>query len=129
MSDICTANKIDCWSMDCLVTFKMVKYEKLKDFICYIAQLNQRIAHGCGSIFYSPILSHGYRCVVFTWTNTTVSTLLWFLGAHLRHREVSRLGVERLLQAYPTARATLDLSPICSLCCSLWKGWILNPLS
>ena len=97
--------------MDCLVTFKMVKYEKLKDCICYIAQLNQRIAHGCGSIFYSPILSHGYRCVVFTWTNTTVSTLLRFLGAHLRHREVSRLGVERAAAGLPHSQGNLRSEP------------------
>ena len=31
--------------------------------------------------------------------------------------------------AYATAMATVDLSHICDLCCSLWQCWILNPLS
>ena len=46
--------------------------------------------------------------------------------------EVPRLGVksELQLQAYTTATATLDLSHICNLLCSLWqRRWILNPLS
>ena len=31
--------------------------------------------------------------------------------------------------ACATAMATLDLSCICNLCCSLWQCWFLNPLS
>ena len=43
--------------------------------------------------------------------------LLCFLGPHLRHMEVPRLGVELELQllAYTTATATQDLSHICDL--------------
>ena len=45
--------------------------------------------------------------------------------------EVPRLGMkpEVQLQTYTTAIATLDLSHICDLCCSLWQHQILNPLS
>ena len=40
-----------------------------------------------------------------------------FLGPHLQHTEVPRLGVESELQllAYTTATATPDLSCICNL--------------
>ena len=52
----------------------------------------------------------------------------FFLGLHLGHTEVPRLGVESELQllAYATATATQDLSHICDLCCSLWQCWILS---
>ena len=45
--------------------------------------------------------------------------------------EVPKLGteLELQLQAFATAMATLDLSHICNLCSSLWRRWILNPLS
>ena len=47
------------------------------------------------------------------------------------HVEVTWLGVKLELQllAYTTATATLDLSHLCNLHCSLQKHWILNPLS
>ena len=53
-----------------------------------------------------------------------------FLGPHLRHREVPRLGVqlELLLLAYTTATATRDLSRICTVCHGLRQCWILNRL-
>ena len=53
-----------------------------------------------------------------------------FLGPHLQHVEVPRLGVELELQllAYATATTMPDLSHIYDLCCSLWQQWILNPL-
>ena len=54
-----------------------------------------------------------------------------FLGLHLQHREVPRLGVESELQlrAYTTAPATLDPSCICDPHHSSWQWWILNPPS
>ena len=54
-----------------------------------------------------------------------------FLGPHLRHMEVPRLGVESELQlsAYTTATATWDLNDVCKLHHSLWQRWILNPMS
>ena len=54
-----------------------------------------------------------------------------FLGRHLRHVKVPRLGVEMELQllAYTTATATPDLSSICNLHHSLWQYLILNSLS
>ena len=54
---------------------------------------------------------------------------LVFLGPHLQHMEVPRLGVnlELSLPAYTTA--TPDLSHVCNLHHSSWQCHILNPLS
>ena len=54
----------------------------------------------------------------------------FFLGLHLRHMEVPRLGVEWELQllSYPRATAIPDPSCVCGLHCSLQQRWILNPL-
>ena len=59
-----------------------------------------------------------------------------FLGLHLWHMEVPRLGIKSELQllAYTTAIATWDLSHVCDLShiCDLSHSsdqhWILNPL-
>ena len=54
-----------------------------------------------------------------------------FLGLPLRPMEVPRLGVESELelQAYTTARAMPDPSPVCNLHHSSRQRWILNALS
>ena len=54
-----------------------------------------------------------------------------FLGPHLQHMEVTRLGVELepQLPAYATATAIWDLSRIYSLHHCLWQCQIPNPLS
>ena len=54
-----------------------------------------------------------------------------FLGMHLWHMEVPRLGVELELQllAYATATATQDPSRLCNLHLSSWQRRILSPLS
>ena len=54
-----------------------------------------------------------------------------FLGPHLRHMEIPRLGVELKLQllAYTTAMATRDLSRVYDLHLSSRQRRILNPLS
>ena len=54
-----------------------------------------------------------------------------FLGSHLRHMEIPRLGVESGLQlpVYTTATAALDLSHFCNLHHSSWQRWTLNPQS
>ena len=56
--------------------------------------------------------------------------ILFFVGPHPWHMEVSRLGVklELQLQAYTTGTATQNLSGICTLHCSFWQCRILNPL-
>ena len=60
--------------------------------------------------------------------------LVWFgfcfLGPHLWHMEVPRLGVESELQllAYTTATATGDLNCVCNLYHGSQQCWILNPL-
>ena len=57
--------------------------------------------------------------------------LFCFLGPHLQHMEVPRLGAESELQlpAYTRATATPDLSQVCDLPHSSQQRWILNPLS
>ena len=52
----------------------------------------------------------------------------FFLWLHLWHMKFPRLGVESelQLQAYTTARATLDPSCICNLCHSLQQHQTLN---
>ena len=57
--------------------------------------------------------------------------LFCFLGLHLQHMIVPRLGVESELQlpAYTTATATRDLSRDFDLHHSPWQCRILNPLS
>ena len=59
--------------------------------------------------------------------------LVWFgfifLGPHLQHMEVARLGVELELQLPTTATATQDPSHVCDLHHSSQQGRILNPLS
>ena len=54
-----------------------------------------------------------------------------FLGLHLRHMKVPRLGVESELQlpAYTTATATQDPNCMCDLHHSSLQHQILNPLS
>ena len=55
----------------------------------------------------------------------------FFVGPHLRHMEVPRLGVESELQSpvYTTATAIPDPSCICNLHHNLWEHQILNLLS
>ena len=55
----------------------------------------------------------------------------FFLGPHLWHMEVSRLGVKSELQmpAYTTATKMLDLSHVCNLQHSSQQFQILKPLS
>ena len=57
-------------------------------------------------------------------------SFICFLGPHLRHIEVPRLGVksEQQLPAYATDTATQDLSHICDLHHSSQQRQILNPL-
>ena len=54
-----------------------------------------------------------------------------YLGPHLWHMEVLRLGIESELQlpAYTTATATCNLSHVCDLYPTSWQHQILNPLS
>ena len=60
-----------------------------------------------------------------------VSFLFSFLGSHLQHMEVYRVGVKLELQlpVYATATATPDPSHVFTLCHSSWWFWILNRLS
>ena len=55
----------------------------------------------------------------------------FFLGSHLRHGEVARLGVESKLQlsAYTRATAMPDLSHVCDLHHSSQQHQVLNPWS
>ena len=61
----------------------------------------------------------------------TVFFFVGFLGPHLWHMEVLRLGVELELQlpACAAARAVREPSPVFGLHHSSQQRWILNPLS
>ena len=52
----------------------------------------------------------------------------FFLWPYLWHMKLPRPGAKLQLQADITATATLELSCICNLRCSLWQCQILNPL-
>ena len=56
---------------------------------------------------------------------------LFFLGLHLQHMEVPRLGAKSEIQllAYTTAIATQDPSRVCDLYYSSLQCQMLNPLS
>ena len=56
-----------------------------------------------------------------------LSLLFCFLGPHLCHMEVPRLGVKSEPQL--PATAMWDLSHVCNLHHSSWQCWILSPLS
>ena len=63
--------------------------------------------------------------------NLILFCLFCFLGPHLGHMEVPRLGVVLELQppAYTTATAMLDPSHVCDLHHSSWQRLIPDPLS
>ena len=84
--------------------------------------------------------SFGFSCYLYPMTLKFVFDCLqgiltyifiFFLGLHLRHMQVPRLGVELELQlpVYTMATATWDLNCICDLCCSLQQCRILKTLS
>ena len=54
--------------------------------------------------------------------------VVFFLGLHLQHLKVSRLGVKSELQLQAYATATQDPSCICNLHHSSWQRGILNQL-
>ena len=60
-----------------------------------------------------------------------VHSFFSFLGPHLQHMEVPRLGVclELQLLTYTTSTVTRDPSSISYLHRSSWQHWILNSLS
>ena len=70
-----------------------------------------------------------WYCIYFS--VILASIFFVFLGLHLQHVEVPRLGVKLELQllAYSTATATKDPSCICDLHHRSLQCWILNPLS
>ena len=75
-----------------------------------------------------------FRLVIFHPEQSFVCLFLFlflFLGPHLWHKEVPRLGVELNLQppAYNTATATRDPSCVCELHHSSQQCQILYPLS
>ena len=41
----------------------------------------------------------------------------------------ARGWIRAIAEVCAIAKAMLDLSHICNLCCSLWQRWILNPMS
>ena len=76
---------------------------------------------------------NGLRTLLRTFEVTTIFLFVWlvFLGLHLQHTEVPRLGVKSELQllASTTATATRDPSHICDPHHSSRQQQIPNPLS
>ena len=87
-----------------------------------MTQLRERTAPGS---FFS-MQKRGIFCFVFVF-----AFFLCFLGPHLWHMEVPRLGVQLELQllTYTTATATSDPSCVCDLYHSSQQCQILDPLS
>ena len=111
-------------------------------YICLLAQETYSWVHFLKKFSHRFIRKHGqkdYWGIVFASKEIRGNLdvyyqkkyYFFFLRPHLQHMEVPRLGMklEVQLQTYTTAIATLDLSHICDLCCSLWQHQILNPLS
>ena len=73
----------------------------------------------------------GFREFFFFFFFFFFFVLLPFLGPHLRHMEVPRLGGESELQplTYATVTATWDPSRICDPHPGSRQRWILNPRS
>ena len=78
----------------------------------------------------NTILTSIYHKKFSTQEKSSLFCFVCFLGLHLQHTEVPRLGVEWELQllAYSTATATWDRSQVCNLHHSSRQCWILNPL-
>ena len=98
---------------------------RILSFTMYCSKTNGAIrfsSHPGGSLKYKLFCSLLEMFLFF---------LFCFLGLHMQHIEVPRLGVESELQllVYTTARTTRDLSHICNLCHSLQQCLILNILS
>ena len=70
-----------------------------------------------------------HTVILLNGTQPGILFLFCFLGQHLQHVEVPRLGVESELPAYTTATATRDPSHICNIRHTSQQLMILNPLS
>ena len=94
--------------------------------------LEQRV-QGMGEVVKCDVREEmGTRLWRFLWPFDFIYLFVFcFLGPHLRHMEVPRLGVESKLQllAYIRATATQDLSCICDPHHSSQQCQILDPLS
>ena len=71
---------------------------------------------------------HTMEVPTLGWNLPPLSIFFFFLGPHLWHMEVPRLGTESELQLPATATATPDPRRICNLHCSSQQHRILNPL-
>ena len=72
------------------------------------------------------LLSKAYSRVNFLF----IYLFFCFLGPHLQHMKVPKIGIKLELQlpTYTTATATRDMSCVCNLQHSSRQPWILNPL-
>ena len=93
---------------------------------------NQKFLGNVWTYYHSTLWLFSNACYVnkITYKQFTI-TEFFFLGPHLQHMEVPRLGFESELKlpAYTTIIAMWDPSHIWDLCCSLQQLWILNPLN
>ena len=107
--------------LQCLVNFLSEKQAALS---VVVKQFSFR------TLFIKEVI-HSSECLhILTQSFCLFVFLFCFLGSHLRHMEVPRLGVESELQlpVYTTATATWYSSCICDLHHNSQQYWILNPL-
>ena len=107
----------------------------LNDHFCIIDQINDHVNKVWGLI--QPIMKGA--SLYFSFAIILCCILLYyfiilffvFLGLHVQHMEVPRLGAESELQrpTYATVTAMQDLSCICELHHSSWQCQIFNPLN
>ena len=103
---------------------------------CFTFSLSDSIyavlIHWYGSVLSPEIENVHWICtlisILYT-ANMTATILFFFLGLHLGIWTQARGQCELQLPVYVTATAMPDPDCICDLHCSLWQGWILNPLS
>ena len=90
----------------------------------------QRILHKRNHIEHSfKVLKLTFKFYLFVYL--CMYLFIYFLGPHLWHMDVPRLGVELELQllAYPTATEIPDKRCACELHQSPQQRWILKPLN
>ena len=90
-----------------------------------------KISSSIISSFRNTKLSIIFHICLANFSRICFSFFFLFLGPHMQHMEVPRLGVECELQlpAYTTATAMPDLSSICNLHHTSQQCQIFNPLS
>ena len=101
----------------------------LSQFIIY-PQWDLNKTHWTGSLNFDVIKPNIFALFRFVGGFCCCCLFFSFMAVLVAHGSSQpRDWIGAAAVAYTTAMATLDLSHICNLCCSLRQHWILNPLS